>query len=61
MTGAPCFLGLDIGTFGVKGVVVDSDGRASARPLAQARVEHAVSRPHEGWSEQDPDAPMVGR
>ena len=28
-TGAPCFLGLDIGTFGVKGVVVESDGRAS--------------------------------
>ncbi len=55
----PCYLGLDIGTFGVKGVVVASDG-ASARVLAQARVEHAISRPHEGWSEQDPDAQWWG-
>ncbi|MQT11811.1 xylulokinase [Segnochrobactrum spirostomi] len=45
-------LGIDIGTSSVKTVLVDADGRQIAA------AEHAleVSRPHDGWSEQDPAA-----
>jgi len=52
----PCFLGLDIGTLGVKGTVVTLDGRV----LARARVEHDVSHPQPGWAEQDADAQWWG-
>ena len=46
------YLGIDLGTSGVKVMVIDEEG---------AGVEHAtadltVSRPHDLWSEQDPDA-----
>jgi len=44
-----CFLGLDIGTLGVKGVIVTADGRV----LARGRCEHGVSHPAPGWAEQD--------
>jgi len=46
------FLGLDIGTSAVKAALVGDDGEV----VAQASVPLAVSRPHPGWSEQDPDA-----
>lgn len=46
------YVGIDLGTSGVKAVVIDDDQRVvaekSSRPLE-------VSRPHRGWSEQDPD------
>jgi xylulokinase len=44
-------VGLDVGTSGVKGVAIDADGRV----LATAAAEYPLSRPHPGWSEQDPE------
>ena len=45
------YLGIDLGTSGVKSVLIDDSqkfiGQHSSRPLD-------VSRPHRGWSEQDP-------
>ncbi|HEY2872502.1 MAG TPA: FGGY family carbohydrate kinase [Reyranella sp.] len=45
------FLGLDIGTSGVKAVVVDEHDRV----VAQAAAPLAVSRPQPLWAEQDPE------
>jgi xylulokinase len=45
------FLGLDIGTSGVKVVLVDERDRI----VAQASAPLAVSRPRPLWSEQDPE------
>ena len=44
------FLGIDIGTSGVKAVVIGEDGTVAAQGTAPL----AVSRPHDLWSEQDP-------
>jgi xylulokinase len=44
-------LGIDIGTSGVKTVLVDEGGAV----LATASAALSVSRPHPGWSEQNPD------
>lgn len=44
------YLGLDLGTSGVKAMLIDGDQRVIA--VANAAIE--VSRPHPGWSEQDP-------
>ena len=44
------YLGLDLGTSGIKAMLVDE-------AFATVGVAHAaltVSRPHPGWSEQDP-------
>jgi xylulokinase len=46
------FLGLDIGTSGVKAVLVDE----SQQLLAQSTAPMTVSRPHPDWSEQDPES-----
>jgi xylulokinase len=46
------YLGLDLGTSGVKALLVDD----AQHPIATASSEIAVSRPHDGWSEQDPQA-----
>lgn len=46
------FLGIDIGTSGVKAVLLEADGTIAA----QASAPLSVSRAHPGWSEQDPDA-----
>jgi xylulokinase len=46
------FLGIDIGTSGVKAVVLDADGGVVAQGLAAL----TVSRPQPTWSEQAPDA-----
>lgn len=43
-------IGLDLGTSGLKGVLVGEDQAV----LAEATAPLAVSRPHEGWSEQNP-------
>ena len=44
-------VGLDVGTSGVKGVAIDADGRV----LATATADYPLSRPHPGWSEQEPE------
>ncbi len=44
------YLGLDLGTSGLKGVIIDADQRV----IAEATAPLQVSRPHPGWSEQDP-------
>ncbi|MFM7442448.1 MAG: FGGY family carbohydrate kinase, partial [Tabrizicola sp.] len=44
------FIGLDLGTSGLKGVLIDD----SQRVLADATAPLTVSRPHDGWSEQSP-------
>lgn len=45
------FLGLDLGTSAVKALLVDAAGH----PIASHSAVLSVSRPHQGWSEQDPD------
>jgi xylulokinase len=45
------FLGLDFGTSSVKGVLID----ARQKIIATASSPLKVSRPHPGWSEQNPD------
>src|SRR5436190_20712470 len=45
------YLGIDIGTSGVKALVIDERDR----PVAQATAPLTVSRPRPLWSEQDPE------
>lgn len=44
------FVGLDLGTSGLKGVLIGEDQEV----LAEASAPLTVARPHEGWSEQAP-------
>jgi xylulokinase len=44
-------IGIDLGTSGIKAVLIED----LARVVAVASEPVAVSRPHVGWSEQDPD------
>ena len=44
-------IGIDLGTSGIKAVLIED----LARVVATAADPIAVSRPHLGWSEQDPD------
>ncbi|QRM53156.1 xylulokinase [Sinorhizobium sp. BG8] len=44
------YLGLDLGTSGVKAMLIDGDQRV----IGSANGGLDVSRPHPGWSEQDP-------
>ena len=44
------YLGLDLGTSGVKAMLIDGDQKVIA--VGHATLD--VSRPHSGWSEQDP-------
>ena len=46
------YLGIDLGTSGLKAMVID----ASQRIVATATSPLAVGRPFPGWSEQDPAA-----
>ena len=46
------FIGLDLGTSGLKAVLIDEQQRIVAEHL----VPLSVQRPHDGWSEQDPAA-----
>ncbi len=46
------YLGLDFGTSSVKGVLIDE----SQKLIASASSPLKVSRPHPGWSEQDPES-----
>ncbi len=50
--GRPLYLGLDLGTSGLKGLLLDGD----QRPVREATAPLTVQRPHDGWSEQDPAA-----
>ncbi len=45
------FLGIDLGTSGVKAILLDHEDRV----VAQESAPLVVSRPHPLWSEQDPD------
>lgn len=45
------YLGIDIGTSGVKAAVIDAAGAVVGQGVAALDVQ----RPHPGWSEQDPD------
>ncbi|MDE3026099.1 MAG: xylulokinase, partial [Acidobacteriota bacterium] len=45
------FVGIDVGTTGVKGVAIDADGCV----LATASAEYALSRPRPGFAEQSPE------
>ncbi len=44
------YIGLDLGTSGIKGVLIDD----AQKVVAEATAPLSVSRPHEGWSEQSP-------
>jgi xylulokinase len=44
------FLGLDLGTSSLKGLLIDEDQKV----VAEATAPLSVSRPHDGWSEQNP-------
>ncbi len=44
------YLGLDLGTSGLKGVVIDD----TSAIVAEATAPLSVRRPHDGWSEQNP-------
>ncbi|MEL7461964.1 MAG: xylulokinase [Pseudomonadota bacterium] len=44
------YLGIDLGTSGLRLLLVDADGA----PLGSAERQYDVSNPHPGWSEQDP-------
>jgi xylulokinase len=44
------FIGLDLGTSGLKGVLIDEGQNV----LAEATAPLTVQRPHDGWSEQSP-------
>ncbi|MFC0342027.1 xylulokinase [Paracoccus niistensis] len=46
------FLGIDLGTSGLRALLVDEDGR----PLGSAEAHYPVSHPRSGWSEQEPAA-----
>ncbi|HEU4631956.1 MAG TPA: xylulokinase [Gemmatimonadaceae bacterium] len=47
-----CFLGLDVGTSGVKAVLVAPGGEVEAATT----VPLTLQTPHPGWAEQDPEA-----
>ena len=46
------FLGLDVGTSGVKAILVAEDGGV----VASATAPLALDTPHPGWAEQQPEA-----
>ncbi|MCY0865811.1 MAG: FGGY family carbohydrate kinase, partial [Sulfobacillus sp.] len=45
------FLGIDVGTQGLKGVVIDETGSV----LATETAEYPTATPKPGWSEQSPE------
>ena len=52
MTAKEYLLGVDIGTLGSKGVIINSEGKT----VAQHFVEHGINIPRPGWAEQDPES-----
>ncbi len=49
------YLGLDLGTSGLKGILIDE----AQRVIGSAAAPLVVTRPHDGWCEQDPDSWIV--
>lgn len=49
-------LGIDVGTLGVKGVLVGEDGR----PMARAEISHTPRYPRPGWVEMDAERDWWG-
>ena len=49
--GTVCFLGVDVGSYETKGVIVSESGRI----LASAAAGHKISFPCPGWAEHDAD------
>lgn len=47
-----CFLGIDVGTSGVKAILVGATGEVEASAVTALQL----STPHPGWAEQDPEA-----
>jgi xylulokinase len=47
-------LGIDLGTSGVKVILLPADA-VEARPVAEATVEYPLFTPRPGWSEQNPE------
>jgi xylulokinase len=45
------YLGLDLGTSGLKGLLVSASGQI----IGSASASYPVSQPHRNWSEQEPD------
>ncbi len=45
------FVGLDVGTSGVKGLAIDTEGTV----LVRAEAGYPLSTPRPGWAEQDPE------
>ena len=50
------YLGLDVGSSSTKAVLVGADGAV----VADARIEHGISRPRPGWAEQDAERDWWG-
>ena len=50
-------LGVDIGTYSSKGVLVDA---ASGEVIAEHAIEHGIEMPKPGWAEHDADAVWWG-
>lgn len=50
MSGPAQAIGIDVGTTGVKGVLINADGHL----LADHTIPHDLSSPHPGWAEEDP-------
>jgi xylulokinase len=48
----PCFLGVDVGTSGVKAILVNDAGDVEAAAITPLQL----STPEPGWAEQDPEA-----
>ena len=46
------FIGLDLGTSNLKGIVIDD----AQNICAEASVSLNINRPNDGWSEQNPRA-----
>jgi len=46
------YLGIDLGTSSVKTILMDADQQV----IDSAAVKLSVQRPHDGWSEQDPES-----
>ncbi len=46
------YIGLDLGTSGLKGILLDE----TQKVVAEAVAPLTVQRPNDGWSEQDPDS-----
>ena len=49
---ADAFLGVDVGTSGVKAILVDATGEV----IAATTTALTLSTPRPGWAEQDPEA-----